>query len=338
MMFKCYKEKLFLVKKYMLKTIFRLFLVSLTLIVSQSAFAQNFPVKPIKIIVPFGPGGIADLTARVVAQKMGSILGQSVVVENKPSAGGIVAAEMVAKAEPDGYTLLLMSNGTAISASLFNKLPYDTLKDFEPISTLGFFDIAIVVNETSKYQQLQDLIQAAQSTPGKINIASINIGSTQNLAAELFKYSANLDVQVVPFNGTPAVVTALRGGQVDAAVEILGPLVPQIKSKAIRPLAFTGTKRSMFFPEVPTVAELGLKNFSASSWNGLAAPAKTPAAIINALNKAAQDSVNDPEVKNKLQELFIEAHASTNKDMRTLLESDIKRWGSIIEKARIPKQ
>jgi tripartite-type tricarboxylate transporter receptor subunit TctC len=315
------------------------FLLAVSLLfVNQHLSAQSFPQKPIKIVVPFGPGGIADLTARVVAQKMDVVLGQSVIVENKPSAGGIVAADIVAKADPDGYTLLLMSNGTAISASLFQKLPYDTLKDFEPISTLGFFDIAIVVNENSKYLQLKDLIQTAQANPGKINIASINIGSTQNLAAELFKHSTSLDVQVVPFNGTPAVITALRGGQVDAGVEILGPLVPQIKSKAIRLLAVTGTKRSAYFPDVPTVSELGLKNFTASSWNGLAAPAKTPTAIINVLNKAAQESVNDPEVKAKLNEIFIEAHASSSKDMRSLLETDIKRWGSIIDKARIPKQ
>ena len=194
------------------------------------------------------------------------------------------------------------------------------------------------MNENSKYLQLKDLIQTAQANPGKINIASINIGSTQNLAAELFKHSTSLDVQVVPFNGTPAVITALRGGQVDAGVEILGPLVPQIKSKAIRLLAVTGTKRSTYFPDVPTVSELGLKNFTASSWNGLAAPAKTPTAIINVLNKAAQESVNYPEVKAKLNEIFIEAHASSSKDMRSLLETDIKRWGSIIDKARIPKQ
>ena len=315
------------------------FLLAVSLLfVNQHLSAQSFPQKPIKIVVPFGPGGIADLTARVVAQKMGVVLGQSVIVENKPSAGGIVAADIVAKADPDGYTLLLMSNGTAISASLFQKLPYDTLKDFESISTLGFFDIAIVVNENSKYLQLKDLIQTAQANPGKINIASINIGSTQNLAAELFKHSTSLDVQVVPFNGTPAVITALRGGQVDAGVEILGPLVPQIKSKAIRLLAVTGTKRSTYFPDVPTVSELGLKNFTASSWNGLAAPAKTPTAIISILNKAAQESVNDPEVKAKLNEIFIEAHSSSSKDMRSLLETDIKRWGSIIDKARIPKQ
>lgn len=310
----------------------------LALVIGKPSFAQNFPVKPIKIVVPFGPGGIADLTARVVAQKMTTNLGQSVVVENKPSAGGILAADMVAKSEPDGYTLLLMSNGTAISANLFQKLPYDTLKDFEPISTLGYFDIAIVVAESSKYQDLKELIAFAQTHPGKLNIASINIGSTQNLAAELFKFSANVNVQVVPFNGTPAVITALRGGQVDAAVEILGPLVPQIRAKAIKLLAVTGGKRSTFFPELPTVSEVGLKNFTAASWNGLAAPAKTPLTVVNFLNKSIQDALNDPEVKSKLQDIYVEGQASSPREIRTLLENDMKRWGGVIEKAQVPKQ
>jgi tripartite-type tricarboxylate transporter receptor subunit TctC len=316
-------------------------IIRLTLIflaISNVAFAQSFPVKPIKIIVPFGPGGIADLTARIVAQKMSANFGQGVIVENKPSAGGIVAADMVAKSEPDGYTLLLMSNGTAISANLFQKLPYDTLKDFEALSTLGFFDIAIVVNESSKHQDLKEFILHAQTNPGKLNIASINIGSTQNLATELFKFSANMNVQVVPFNGTPAVITALRGGQVDAAVEILGPLVPQIRSKAIKLLAVTGSKRSSFFPDVPTVSEVGLKNFTASSWNGLATPAKTPASVVSILNKSIQDALNDPEVKSKLQDLYVEGQSSSSKDMKALLENDIKRWGTIIDKANIPKQ
>ena len=302
------------------------------------ATAQNFPSKPIKIVVPFGPGGVADLTARIVAQKMGSKIGQSVVVENRPGAGGVVAGDLVAKADPDGHTLLLMSNGTAISATLFQKLPYDTLKDFEAISTLGFFDIGIVVNQSSPFQSLKDLITFSKSNPGKINIASINIGSTQNLAAELFRLQAGLNLQVVPFNGTPAIITAIRGEQVDAAVEIMGPLVPQIKSKSIRLLAVSGAKRSAFFPDIPTANEMGVKDYALSSWNALAAPGKTPNQIILALNQAVVDSLNDPEVKSKLQDLFIEAQSSSPKEMKTLLENDVKRWASIIEKANVPKQ
>lgn len=303
-----------------------------------ASFAQNYPNKPIRIVVPFGPGGIADLTTRIVAQKMGQELGQSIVIDNKPSAGGIVAAEQVSKADADGYTLLLMSNGTAISAKLFQKLPFDPLKDFEPLSTFGFFDLGIVVNSTSPYASLRDFNISAKASPGKMNIASINIGSTQNLAAELFKNKANLNLQVVPFNGTPAVITAIRGGQVDAGVEILGPLVPQIRSKSIRLLAVSGNKRSSFFPEVPTAQEVGVRGYEASSWNGLAAPANTPPAIINKLSTAINHAVNDPEVKAKLQDIFVEPQSSTPKEMRALLEKDIVHWGDIIEQAKIPKQ
>lgn len=304
--------------------------------------AQNnyvgYPIKPIKLVVPFGPGGIADLTARIVGQKLSTKLGQSVVIENRPSAGGIVAGEMVAKAEPDGYTLLLMSNGTAVSTAIFQKLPFDPLKDFEPISTLGYFDIVFFVNQSSPYKNLQEFIAAAKTQPGKMNIASINIGSTQHLSTELFKNLGGLDIQVVPFNGTPAVVTALRGGQVDAALEILGPMVPQVKSNAVKLLAVSSKKRSAFFPETPTIEQSGIKEYSASSWNAIAAPAKTPEKIIALLNQAINEVVKETEVKTKLDEIYVEAQGSTPKELKNLLENDIKRWSLVIEKAHIPKQ
>lgn len=326
-------------KKYYLKLLFlSICHIFICLSVSAQTNSTNYPNKPIKIIVPFGPGGIADLTARMVGQKLSAKLGQAVVVENRPSAGGIVAGEMVAKAEPDGYTLLLSSNGTAVSSALFQKLPFDPVKDFESISTLGFFDIGFVVNQSSPFKSLSEFISQAKVSPGKFNIASINIGSTQNLATELFKNLANLDVQVVPFNGTPAVITGLRGGQVDAALEILGPLVPQIKSNAVRLLAVSGKKRSVFFPEVPTIEQSGIKGYAASSWNALSAPAKTPEKIITILNQAINEVVKDPEVKTKLAEIYIEAQGSTTQELQSLLESDIKRWSMVIQKANIKKQ
>lgn len=219
------------------------------LVLALPAAAQTFPHKPVRIVVPFGAGGVADLTARTVAQKLSESLGQPVVVDNKPGAGGVVAGEMVARAEPDGHTLLLMSNGTAVSAGLFKSLPFDALRDFAPVSTLGFFDIAVVTPADSKFRTLGDLLAFAKANPGKLNLGSINIGSTQNLAAELFKISSGADVQIVPFNGTPAVVTALRGGQIDAAVEILGPILPQIRAGALRALAVTGDRRAAVLPE-----------------------------------------------------------------------------------------
>lgn len=305
---------------------------------AHAAIAQTYPSKPIRIVVPFGAGGVADLTARTVAQKLSESLGQPVVIDNKPGAGGVVAGDTVAKAEPDGHTLLLMSNGTAVSSSLFKSLPFDTVRDFAPVSTLGHFDIALIVPADSKFKTLAELLAFAKANPGKLNLGSINIGSTQNLAAELFKTSSGTDVQIVPFNGTPAVITALRGGQIDAAVEILGPMLPQIKAKAVRALAVTGEKRAAVLPDVPTAKESGLPTFVASSWNALAAPAKTPKNVIDRLNKDVVAALNAPDVKKKLLDLNVEARASSPEQASELLVSEIKRWGEVITRAKIPKQ
>jgi tripartite-type tricarboxylate transporter receptor subunit TctC len=309
-----------------------------SLFAAQLALAQSYPSRPLKIVVPFGAGGVADLTARTVAQKLAQSLGQAVVIENKPSAGGIVAADAVSKAEPDGYTLLLMSNGNAVSEGLFKSLPFDTVRDFTPVSTLGFFDIAIVTATESQFKTLPELLAHAKANPGKLNLGSINIGSTQNLAAELFKTTAGVDLQVVPFNGTPAVITALRGGQIDAAVEILSPVMTQVTAKALRVLAVTGEKRASYLPEVPTAKELGLTRFVAASWNALAVPAKTPKAVVERLNREVVAALNSAEVKKRLADLHVEARASTPEQASELLASEIKRWGEVIVRAKIPKQ
>ena len=301
-------------------------------------WAQAFPSKPIKIVVPFGAGGVADQTARIVAQKLSESLGQSVFVDNKPSAGGIVAGEMVAKAEADGYTLLLMSNGTAVSTGLFKKLPFDAQKDFAPVSILGTFDIAIVAVEGGKFKTMQELIAFAKANPGKLNVGTINIGSTQNLAAELMQAAGGFDVQVVPFKGTPEVITALRGGTVDAAVEILAPMLGQINSKAVRALAVMGDKRAAKLPDVPTLREAGVSGATASSWNALAAPAKTPREVIAKLNKAVGDALNAPDVKAKLADLNVAAQPSSPEALGQLLASETKRWGEIIVRAKIETQ
>ena len=301
-------------------------------------YAQPLSSRAIKIVVPFGAGGVADLTARIVAQKMADNMGQPVVIENKPGAGGVVAGDTVAKADADGHTLLLMSNGTAVSAGLFKSLPYDTVKDFAPISTLGFFDIAIVVPQNSPYKTLPDLLAFARANPGKLNIGTINVGSTQNLSAELFKSTANIQVQIVPFNGTPAVITALRGGQIDAAVEILSPMLPQINANAIQALAVFGDKRSTVLKDVPTAAQSGLSNFSAASWNALAAPAKTPKEIIARLNREVKVALDSPDVKKRLLDLNIDATYSTPEQLATLLAAEIRRWSEVIAKAKIPTQ
>lgn len=296
--------------------------------------------RPIRIVVPFGPGGVADLTVRAVAQKMAASMGQSIVVDNKPGAGGIVAADAVAKAAPDGHTLLLMSNGTAVSAGLFAHLPYDTLKDFAPISTLGYFDLAVLVPSGSKFASMQALVAHARAHPGQLNIATISTGSTQHLAAELLKSTLGIDVQVVPFNGTPAVVTALRGGQVDAAVEILAPVMAQVAGGALRALAVLGAHRAPALPKVPTVAEsdAAARGLDVASWNALAAPARTPPEVVERLHREVQAALAAPELQKTLQGFGVEARGSTPAQLAALLAGEVQRWSGVIQRAGIPKQ
>ena len=303
-----------------------------------STFAQGYPARPVKIVVPFAAGGVADITARVLSQKMSEAMGQQVLVENRPSAGGIVASEAVAKAEPDGYTLLFITNGNAVSASLFKSLPYDTLNDFAPISTVGFFELVMVVNSDSKIGSVDELIALARANPNKLNIGTINIGSTQNLAAELFKSMSGIDAQVVPFKATPAVITALKSNDVAVAFEILAPVLPQIKGGALRALAVTSDKRFSELPNVPTVAESGVRGYQAASWNGVAAPARTSRAIVDRLNLEINAAVTSSDVKLRLRGLGIDARGSTPEGLRELLVSEIAKWKAVIERAKIEKQ
>lgn len=306
--------------------------------VAALANAQSYPARPVKLLVPFAAGGVADITARVLTQKMSDAMGQQVLVENRPSAGGIVASEAVAKAEPDGYTLLFITNGNAVSASLFKSLPYDAVKDFAPVSTVGFFDLALVVDSASKIGTVRELIAFARANPNKLNIGTINIGSTQNLAAELFKSMSGIDAQVVPFKTTPAVITALKGKDVQAAFEILAPVLGQIKGGTLKPIAVTSDKRYSGLPNVPTVAESGVPGYQASSWNGVAAPAKTPKAVMERLNREVNAAVAAPEVRRRLQELGVDARAGTPEALGALLVSEIAKWKAVITRAKIPQQ
>ena len=305
-----------------------------------TAWAQSsFPSKPLRIVVPFGAGGVADLTVRAVAQQLSVNVGQPVVIDTRPGAGGIVAAEQVARAEPDGHTLLLMSNGTAVSAGLFKGLTFNPRTDFAPVSLLGVFDMAVVVPGNSPHKTLADLLAFGRAHPGQLNIGTINIGSTQHLAAELLRTQANLIAQIIPYNGTPAVINALRGGQLDAAVEILGPIKPQINGKALRLLGVMGANRPKDQPQVPVVRELpGLSNFNVSSWNALAAPGKTPKAVLDRLSAEVAKVLADPAMVQRLAGFNVQAQSSTPGQLAQLLDSDIKRWTEVIQKAGIAQQ
>jgi tripartite-type tricarboxylate transporter receptor subunit TctC len=305
---------------------------------ASAAFAQAYPGKPVRIVVPFGPGGVADISARAVAQKMGESMGQQVIVENKPSAGGILASETVAKAEPDGYTLLFITNGNSVSESLFKSLPYSSVKDFAPVSTVGFFDFVLFVKNDSDIKSLGDLLARMRANPGKLNIGTINPGSGQHLSAELFKSMAGVDAQIITYKSTPEVITAVISGQVHAGLDIVAPVMAQVKGGALRMIAVSSKSRSPILPDVPTVAESGVPGYESESWNGVAAPVKTPPAIVERLNKEVRAAVAAPEVKKRLQELGIDARAGTPEQLRERLVADIAKWKAVIEKANIPRQ
>ena len=310
--------------------------ISALALAPRSGLAQaGFPSKPITLIVPFGPGGIADLTARAVAEQMGKSLGQAVVVDNRPSAGSIVASQAVAAARPDGYTLLLLSNGNAVSVGLFKKLPYDTVKGFAPITTLGYFDLGVFSASPGRFATLRDAVAWAKANPGKLNVGTITPGSTQHLAAKLFETVAGIDALVVPYKGSPAVLTALRAGEIDLAFEIVGPMVSQVSAGVVKALAVSSDKRNPALPEVPTVQQAGVAGYNVASWNALAAPAGTPADVIDKLGRAAREAVASKDVQDRLARLGMRLQGSTPAEMQALLASEIQRWGAVIRAARI---
>jgi tripartite-type tricarboxylate transporter receptor subunit TctC len=295
----------------------------------------RFPDKPITVIVPFAPGGIADITARAVSEVRAQKLGQPVIVDNRPSAGSIVASQAVATARPDGHTLLLMSNGNAVSVGLFKKLPYDAKKDFVGVSTLGYFDLGLFVASGSKFATLKDVVAFAKANQGKLNVGTIAAGSTQHLAAKMFETVAGLEVAFIPYKGSPAVLTALRAGEIDLAVEILGPMLPQVQAGVVKALAVSSDKRNPALPEAPTAIEAGVAGYNVASWNALAAPAGTPPAVIEVLNRAAREATAAPAVRDKLGKLGVRMAASSPAELERLLASEIERWGAVIRAARI---
>lgn len=313
-------------------------MIFLLLFMPVLAFAQAYPTKPVRIVLPFGPGGIADITTRTIAPKLSEGLGQQVVVENLPGAGGIRAADAVAKADPDGHTLLLLTNGNAVSQALFKSLPYDPVNDFAMISTVGFFSMVIVTRAEAPSKTLQDAIAMAKANPGKMNIGTITPGGTQHLAAELFRSTAGIDALVVPHKTTGEVIIATRNGSVDLAVDFIGPLISSIKSGALRPLAVTAGKRFPGLPDVPTAIEAGVAGYDVASWNAMAAPAKTPRAVIDRVNQELRKAIAAPEVQKRFAELGVDARTSTPEQLRAFFISESQRWTRVVEAAKIPKQ
>ena len=298
----------------------------------------KYPNKAVRVVLPFAAGGVADITARIIAERLGGKLGGRFYVENQPGAGGIAAARTVISSPPDGHTLALLSNGTAISVSLFSNLPYDPLKDFVPISSLGFFDFIFATNSNSEFKTLADFISAAKATPGALNVGTINVGSTQNLSAELLKTAADVDFVIIPYRGTPDLLVSTMQGNLALMIDSYSSMKGNLADKKIRALASSGPVRSESTPDIPTLQEGGVANYDVVSWNALFAPAGTPPEIVKTLNQALREILAEMDVKKRLLELGIEAKASTPDEISARLKSDIEKWRKVIEKAGIQKQ
>jgi len=298
----------------------------------------TLPDKPIRLIVPNGAGGVADLTSRTVGAALSERIKQPVVIENRPGAGGIVAGQTLLTAPADGATLMVATNANAISKSLFRSLPFDPIKDFAPVGMMGTFAIAILVAPGSPIRTAQDLIAALKRDPAGTNIGTISVGSTQNLAAELFKTTAGVDATTVPFSATPALLTSLLRKDVTAAFEIVAPLMGQLKDGSLRAIAVTSATRAANLPEVPTLQEAGLAGFDVTSWNAIVAPARTPAPVIERLNHELNAVLADPAVRGKLLEAGVEAKGDSPAQLGQLMASEADKWRAVIERAGIEKQ
>jgi len=303
------------------------------------AAGQDYPAKPIRWLVPFAPGGVGDLTARIVAQKMTENMHQQVVIDNRPSAGMVVTANIAMLAPSDGYVLLQAGNGSAISQSLFKSLPYDVDRDFTAVSTLAYFDIVLVTNANSAMNSVAEVLAYAKKNPGKLSIGTGNIGTTQHLAVELFTSMAGIQAQTIPFKATPAAISALRGNEFPLVVETLPALIGQVKSGALKLLGVGGTQRSPIFPDTPTLAESGVPGYEASSWTGISVKARTPAAIIARLHREISAAVNAGDVRQKLGDMGATGRASTSpEEARKLMRLEIDKWKVVIDRAGIERQ
>jgi tripartite-type tricarboxylate transporter receptor subunit TctC len=302
------------------------------------ASAQSWPTRPIRFILPFAAGGVADITARIMGQKMSENIGQQVLIENRPGAGMIASAQAAMQTEPDGHMMVITGNGTAISTNLFKSLPFDVLRDFTALSTLAYFDLVMISGPESRFKSAADVVSFARANPGKLNVGSISIGSTQNLTAELFKSMVGADMQIVPFKASPDMLLALRSTNLDIGFEIFPAVISQVKSNSVRLLGVAGNKRFDGMPNVPTIAESGVNGFLSSSWNGISTKAGTPRPIVERMSREINVALASPDVIQKMRDVGAEARGSTPDETRKLLISEIAKWKVVIEKANIPLQ
>ncbi len=296
--------------------------------------AQDYPARPIRIIVQFTPGTSTDILARIVAQKMSEDWGQQVIVDNRPGAGAVIGTEMGAKATPDGYTLTMaVSSAFGINPTLYSKLPYDAIKDFAPIANLGLTPQTLVANPSAAFKTVKEFVAAATDKPAQINYASLGSGSTSHLTMEMFRSTAGIKLNHIPFKGSADAHTQLIGGQIPVMFDAIPATQPHIKSGKLRGLGIATLKRSAFLPDLPTIAESGYPGFEAVGWIGIAAPAKTPAAILDKLNAEMVKILNQPDVKERLSTLAFTPVGDTRAQFAAYIKSEIAKWGKAVKES-----
>ena len=301
-------------------------------LVAPSTAQAPYPNRPIRVIIPFGPGGFADITMRLVSQKLSERIGQQVVIENRPSAGGIVAASAVTSAQPDGYTLFVLSSGIALSKALLKTMPFDPGTAFVPVSTLAFFDLLLLVKADSAMKTIHDALALAKKDPEKFNIATISPGSTQNVMGELYRSATGIRMTIVPYRTSGDVLTSLLRDDTQIGVESYAALKSAIDSNTIRAIAASGDKRSPIQPDVPTLKESGI-DAEVVGWNALVAPAGTPKDVIATLNGHVRAIVDADEFRKRMLDLGGVAGASSPEELDKRLQADIAMWAAVVKKA-----
>ena len=306
------------------------FVVVAAALCSATAHAQSFPSRPIRYIVPQAPGGSSDTLARVITQRVGEGLGQQLVVDNRPGATGIIGAEVVARANPDGHTLLQVATSHATNPAMQAKLPYDSIRDFAPISLLSQQPNIWLVHPTTPVKNMKDLIAYAKSKPGQLNFASSGTGGSQHLAGELLKGMTGIDMTHIPYKGSPPALIDLLAGRVPLMSSTMPPALPHIKSGKVRAIAVTSAKRSPVVPEVPTVAESGVPDYEVTQWFGILAPRGTPASIVGRLNGAMQEALQRKEVRERFLASSAEPVGGPPQALGKVVAQEVALWGKLV--------
>ena len=295
--------------------------------------ASAYPLRPIRLIVPFAPGGSNDIMARLIGQKFGEAFGQQVVIDNRAGASGLIGTDLAAKAPPDGYTLLMMSLTLAVNPSLFRKLPYDTEKDLLPVTLVASAPLMLVVHPSLPAKSVKELIAHAKANPGKLNFGSGGPGTTPHLAGEMLKTMAGLQMTHVPYKGGGPALADLVGGQIQLMLENIPSTLPFVKGEKLRALGVTGLKRSALVPDLPTLDEAGLKGYEIVGWNGLFVPAGTPRAIVTRLHGETVKALAQPDMKARLATLGAEGVGSTPEEFKAFVKAEIGKWARVVKQA-----